>query len=119
MNRAHQDLPIGIDLGTSYSCVAVWRHRWAEIIPDEMGNRTTPSCVAFNGTERLIGHAAKAQASINPTNTIFGHFPFLSLSALIADLMPVLYCDSECLIHLQMLSVFLAGASVISLSVVT
>ncbi|KAG6489164.1 heat shock 70 kDa protein 1-like [Zingiber officinale] len=71
MNRVHQQLPIGIDLGTSYSCVAVWRHRWAEIIPDEMGNRTTPTCVAFNGTERLIGHAAKAQASINPTNTIF------------------------------------------------
>ncbi|XP_042411750.1 heat shock 70 kDa protein 18-like [Zingiber officinale] len=71
MKRAHQQVPIGIDLGTSYSCVAVWRNRWAEIIPDEMGNRTTPSCVAFNDTERLIGHAAKAQASINPTNTIF------------------------------------------------
>ncbi|KAJ9549073.1 LOW QUALITY PROTEIN: hypothetical protein OSB04_021616, partial [Centaurea solstitialis] len=62
---------IGIDLGTTYSCVAVWQHERVEIIPNEQGNRTTPSCVAFTDTERLIGDAAKNQVAMNPTNTIF------------------------------------------------
>ncbi|XP_074272597.1 heat shock 70 kDa protein 18-like [Silene latifolia] len=62
---------IGIDLGTTYSCVGVWQHDRVEIITNDMGNRTTPSCVAFTQTHRLIGEAAKNQASINPTNTIF------------------------------------------------
>ncbi|GJW36531.1 heat shock cognate 70 kDa protein 2-like protein [Tanacetum coccineum] len=62
---------IGIDLGTTYSCVAVWRHERVEIIANEQGNRTTPSCVAFSDTERLIGDSAKNQAATNPTNTVF------------------------------------------------
>ncbi|KAL3519781.1 hypothetical protein ACH5RR_017930 [Cinchona calisaya] len=62
---------IGIDLGTTYSCVAVWRHDRVEIIPNDQGNRTTPSYVAFTDTERLIGDAAKNQVAVNPTNTVF------------------------------------------------
>ncbi|KAJ9540777.1 hypothetical protein OSB04_027283 [Centaurea solstitialis] len=62
---------IGIDLGTTYSCVAVWQHNRVEIIANEQGNRTTPSFVAFNDTGRLVGDAAKNQAAYNPTNTIF------------------------------------------------
>jgi L1 cell adhesion molecule like protein len=62
---------IGIDLGTTYSCVAVWQNDRIEIIANDQGNRTTPSYVSFNGTERLIGDAAKSQASLNPKNTVF------------------------------------------------
>lgn len=63
---------IGIDLGTTYSCVAVWLGDHVEIIPNDLGNNTTPSCVAFTETERLIGEAAKQQASSNPLNTLYG-----------------------------------------------
>ncbi|KAI3809278.1 hypothetical protein L1987_25249 [Smallanthus sonchifolius] len=63
---------IGIDLGTTYSCVAVWQHNRIEIIANDQGNRITPSYVAFNETERLVGDAAKNQAAYNPINTIFG-----------------------------------------------
>jgi heat shock protein 1/8 len=62
---------IGIDLGTTYSCVAVWKNNQVEIVPNEQGARTTPSYVAFTDTERLIGDAAKNQSSQNPENTIF------------------------------------------------
>jgi heat shock protein 5 len=64
---------IGIDLGTTYSCVGIWRNSRVEIIPNELGNRITPSWVAWDldTKERLIGEAAKNQASLNPTNTIF------------------------------------------------
>ncbi|XP_073127728.1 heat shock cognate 70 kDa protein-like [Henckelia pumila] len=62
---------IGIDLGTTYSCVAVWQLDRVEIIPNDQGNRITPSYVAFNETERLIGDAAKNIVAMNPTNTIF------------------------------------------------
>ncbi|RKP36262.1 heat shock 70 kDa protein 2 [Dimargaris cristalligena] len=62
---------IGIDLGTTYSCVAVWEGERVEIIANEQGNRTTPSYVAFDDKERMVGDAAKNQSARNPTNTVF------------------------------------------------
>lgn len=62
---------IGIDLGTTYSCVGVWQNDRVEIVANDQGNRTTPSYVAFTDNERLIGDSAKNQVAINPTNTVF------------------------------------------------
>jgi heat shock protein 5 len=62
---------IGIDLGTTYSCVGIYKNGRVEIIPNELGNRITPSVVAFTDEERMIGEAAKNQAAINPTRTLY------------------------------------------------
>jgi L1 cell adhesion molecule like protein len=62
---------IGIDLGTTYSCVGVWQNDRVEILPNDQGNRTTPSYVAFTDSERMIGDAAKNQTAMNPMNTVF------------------------------------------------
>jgi L1 cell adhesion molecule like protein len=62
---------IGIDIGTAYSCVGVWQNDTVEIIPNELGSRTTPSYVAFTASGRLIGDSAKNQVNTNPKNTVF------------------------------------------------
>nr|GEV86551.1 heat shock cognate 70 kDa protein-like [Tanacetum cinerariifolium] len=73
MSRQVQATAIGIDLGTTYSCVAAWfnKHNHVEIIPNEQGNKITPSCVASNDAELLVGKGAKNQITRNPTNTVF------------------------------------------------
>ena len=61
---------IGIDLGTTYSSVGIWKNGRTEIIPNELGNRITPSVVAFTDEERLVGEAAKNQMTSNPLRTV-------------------------------------------------
>jgi len=62
---------VGIDLGTTYSCVGIWQHGQVEIISNDQGYRTTPSYVAFTDSARLVGEAAKSQVAMNPENTVF------------------------------------------------
>jgi len=71
MDKLNITETIGIDLGTTFSCVSVWQNSKVEVLANTQGNRTTPSWIAFNDTEILRGEAAKNQASLNPKNTIF------------------------------------------------
>ena len=73
MSKENKDLGpcIGIDLGTTYSCVGLWRDGRVEIIANDQGNRTTPSYVAFTDTERLVGNSAFNQCASNPSNTVY------------------------------------------------
>lgn len=71
MTSDKKEIAIGIDLGTTYSCVGYWKNDRVEIIPNDMGNRTTPSYVAFTDNDRLIGDAAYNQVAMNPHNTVF------------------------------------------------
>jgi molecular chaperone DnaK (HSP70) len=75
MTNNNNGVGIGIDLGTTYSCVAVWKNGRVEICPNEQGNRITPSYVAWtqgtSDSQRLVGDAAKNQAASNPINTVF------------------------------------------------
>lgn len=70
-DKTEKKVAIGIDLGTTYSCVGVWQNDRVEIIANDQGNRTTPSYVGFTETERIVGDGAKNQASQNPKNTVF------------------------------------------------
>jgi len=70
-NTKKQGVSIGIDLGTTYSCVAVYQNGKVEVIANDQGNRTTPSYVSFTNEERLVGDSAKSSVSSNPSNTVF------------------------------------------------
>ena len=71
MSISDEEPPLGIDLGTTYSCVAVWKNGKVDVIPNESGNRITPSVVSFTNKERLIGDAAKNQMVKNYKNTVY------------------------------------------------
>ncbi|KAB0393454.1 hypothetical protein E2I00_002918 [Balaenoptera physalus] len=68
---AAREVAIGIDLGTTYSCVGMFQQGRVEILANDQGNRTSPSYMAFTDTERRVGDAAKNQADLNPHNTMF------------------------------------------------
>jgi molecular chaperone DnaK (HSP70) len=93
MAKKYEGRAVGIDLGTTYSCVAVWldEHNRVEIIHNDQGNKTTPSCVAFTDDQRLVGDAAKNQAATNPENTVFGKYLFYIISFLYCWFLKCMY----------------------------
>src|SRR5581483_10382079 len=70
-NNCINDYVIGIDLGTRFSCVSIWRNKKFEIISDQFGNRTIPSVVAFYRSAKLVGYNALSMKEVNPANTIY------------------------------------------------
>lgn len=82
MSKKYEGLAVGIDCGTTYSCVVVWldEHNRVEIIHNYQGNRTTRSFISFKYDQRLIGDVVKNQAALNPTSTIFGKFLFSNIN---------------------------------------
>jgi L1 cell adhesion molecule like protein len=73
MAGTSKNVAIGIDLGITYSCVAVWRHDQIEVIANDQGNKITPSYVSFTNSQRMIGDSAFNAAASNPTNTVYGN----------------------------------------------
>jgi heat shock 70kDa protein 1/2/6/8 len=97
METKYEGVAIRIDLGTTYSCVGVWHEQTnrVEIIYNDQGNKTTPSCVAFTNSQRLIGDAAKNQAASNPNNTVFGNLSFILLNILYINFLLSFHDDKQ------------------------
>ncbi|KAL5965918.1 Heat shock cognate 70 kDa protein [Taenia solium] len=114
---------IGIDLGTTFSCVGIFQGGRVEIIANTEGHRTTPNCVAFTAKERLIGDAAKSQAVMNPANTVFDvkrlmgrsfndeavqgdtkHWPFKVINSDGKPMIEVEYCSETRKFHAEQIS---------------
>ena len=91
---------VGIDLGTTYSCVGVFQHGKVEIIANDQGNKRTPSYVAFNATERLIGDSAKNQVARNPSNTVFGKSCLLKCFGHVANIQEASRTSRDCILSL-------------------